>query len=127
MSQSRKINELNINLRRAENSRDEWRRKAQVAENERDALKALLHHEQGDVQGDTLWVGNGTEPSEEQRHAPSWLGSFMATFGAFVIIATAISFFVLELWQVSDAWFLLSVLVMAGVSLVAVGRRLSAA
>ena len=92
MSQSRKINELSLNLRRAENSRDEWRRKAEIAANERDALKAILHREQGDVQGDTLWVGNCTEPSAEERHAPSWIGTFLATFGAFTIILAPIIF-----------------------------------
>ena len=122
MSQSRKIHELNIQLGRAERSRDEWQRRAQIAENERDALKAVLHHEKG-VQGDTLWVGN-CAPHEEERHAPAWLSPALTWLGAFTIIAVSITFVSLELYLVSDAWFLLSVLVMAGFALVAVGRHM---
>ena len=119
MSQSRKIHELNIQLSRTERSRDEWQRRAQIAENERDALKATLHREQG-----TVWTANRAEPHKEERHAPAWLSPALTWLGAFAIIATAISFFVLELYLVSDAWFLLAILVMAGISLIAIGRRL---
>ena len=117
MSQSRKIHELNIQLNRTERSRDEWQRRAQIAENERDALKAMLHHEQGNV------IPLKVAPIEE-RHAPTWLAPALMWLGALSIIAAVIPFFALELYLVSDAWFLLAVLVMAGCAMVAVGRHM---
>ena len=68
--------------------------------------------------------GEVTEVPVDGRHTPNWLSPALTWLGAFAIIATAISFFVLELYLVSDAWFLLAILVMAGISLIAIGRRM---
>ena len=117
----RKIGDLNARLGRAENSTGEWRRRAQTAENECDMLKARLFHEQP-----VAWNAECVNPEEarEPFRAPTWLSATLMVAGAFTIIASAIALFALELYLVSDAWFLLALAVMAGVSMVAVGRHI---
>jgi hypothetical protein len=117
-AQGKQIDDQRARLVRSENNRAEWERRANIAENERDALKALLYHEQPTV-------AQVAPAPVEEHHAPDWLSPTLTWIGAFLIIAAAIPFFVLELWQVSDAWFLLAVVTMAGIALLAVGRRIS--
>ena len=119
MSQS-EIEVLKKRLAKSGASRAEWERRANIAEEELAALKAKLSHEQPnhEVEDDGVMMVGAPD------RGPSWIASFLMTFGVFTVIAVAIFFVTFELWQSTDAWLLLSILVMAGCSLVAIGHRL---